>query len=152
MTANKEHRDPLAKTFNTQQARALAESFDTLRAQLATKQEVAELRGMLQEVLGRIDAALRPQSPAPAPEPAPAADSRGATAASPQAAVAEAEGVSEEAVVIIAATVAALWGKKARVRRIQRHIPTSGPSSAWAHQGRVVVHGSHNLGRFRQSR
>src|SRR5262249_47473471 len=53
---------------------------------------------------------------------------------------AEAEGLSEELVLVIGAAIAAYLGKKAHVRQIRLL-----GSAAWAQQGRVTVQASHVL-------
>jgi methylmalonyl-CoA carboxyltransferase large subunit len=52
----------------------------------------------------------------------------------------EAEGLSEELVVVISAAVAAFLGKKPHIRQI-RLVGTT----AWAQQGRVTIQASHAL-------
>ena len=83
-----------------------------------------------------------------------ALEARLAEAGWPAAVVAVKEGapqkdqaVSPETLVVIAAAVTAFLGKKVRIRsaRMLRHQAVS--ASAWAQQGRVAVHGSHNLRR-----
>jgi hypothetical protein len=53
------------------------------------------------------------------------------------------EQVSGETLSIISAVVAAVLGKRARVRGA--HLMRTAPSTIWAQQGRVFVQGSHNI-------
>jgi methylmalonyl-CoA carboxyltransferase large subunit len=53
----------------------------------------------------------------------------------------EAEGLSEELVLVISAAVAAFLGKKAHIRQIRLL-----GSAAWAQQGRATIQASHALG------
>ena len=52
----------------------------------------------------------------------------------------EAEGLSEELVLVISAAIAAFLGKKAHIRQIRLI-----GSAAWAQQGRVIIQASHAL-------
>ena len=52
----------------------------------------------------------------------------------------EAEGLSEELVLVISAAVAAFLGKKAHIRQIRLL-----GSAAWAQQGRTTIQASHAL-------
>jgi methylmalonyl-CoA carboxyltransferase 12S subunit len=86
----------------------------------ALRQEVARLRervAALEKANGQVSAVA---APAPAPE---------------------AEGLSEELVLVIGAAVAAFLGKRAHVRQIRLL-----GSAAWAQQGRVTIQASHTLG------
>jgi methylmalonyl-CoA carboxyltransferase large subunit len=49
-----------------------------------------------------------------------------------------AEGLSEELVLVLSAAIAAFLGKKAPIRQIRLI-----SSAAWAQQGRVTIHASH---------
>jgi methylmalonyl-CoA carboxyltransferase large subunit len=59
---------------------------------------------------------------------------------------AQAEGLSEELVLVISAAIAAFLGKKPRIRQI-RLLGTA----AWAQQGRITVQASHVLSRHTRS-
>ena len=72
-------------------------------------------------------AGAKPRPPAPAPAPAPAPP-------------AQAEGVSEEDLLVISAAIAAFLGKKPHIRQI-RLLGTT----AWSQQGRVTIQASHAL-------
>src|SRR5262245_34429612 len=87
----------------------------------ALRQEVARLG----ERVAALEAAAgtRPPAAAPAPPPAP-----------------EAEGLSEELVLVLSAAIAAFLGKKPHIRQI-RLVGTT----AWAQQGRVTIQASHAL-------
>ncbi|MFQ3586381.1 MAG: hypothetical protein SNJ74_06000 [Fimbriimonadaceae bacterium] len=51
-------------------------------------------------------------------------------------------GVSEEVLAIIAASVSAFLGNKARVRHVR---PVSSGLDSWRVQGRLAIQGSHNV-------
>src|SRR5262245_20042877 len=91
----------------------------------------SELRA-LSERLAHVEAAKSQSKPAPvlAKPPVPAQQE-----VSP-------EPVSEEALLIISAAVAAFLGERAHIRQV-RLISSGG----WALQGRVFIQASHNLGR-----
>ncbi len=92
----------------------------------AIQQELARL-GERVAALEAAAAATQAPAPAPAavpkPEPAP-----------------QAEGLSEELLLVIAAAVAAFLGKKAHIRQIRLL-----NSAAWAEHGRVTIQASHAL-------
>jgi methylmalonyl-CoA carboxyltransferase 12S subunit len=97
--------------------------------------ELSEALGALRHELARLGArvaaleaaaATTPRSPAPtAPSPRP---------------MEQAEGLSEELVLVISAAIAAFLGKKHHVRQI-RLLGTR----AWGQQGRVTIQASHDL-------
>src|SRR5262245_19958389 len=60
--------------------------------------------------------------------------------AAPAAPAPQAEGLSEELLLVLSAAVAAFLGKKAPIRQIRLL-----GSAAWAQQGRVTVQASHAL-------
>src|SRR5271167_1054034 len=99
-----------------------------MKPETASWTEVTEgLKAIRQELarLGQRVAALEEASGTRAPTPAP-----------PPAA--QAEGLSEELVLVISAAIAAYLGKKPRIRQI-RLVGTT----AWAQQGRVTIQASH---------
>ncbi len=107
-------------------------------AREALRDEMAAFRAWVAEQKG----AALPAAPALAVAPSPAAVAAPVTVAS---APAPSDGeLSEEILMVLAAAVAAVMGKKARIRRARPSIPMA--SSAWAQQGRVFVQASHNLG------
>ncbi len=54
--------------------------------------------------------------------------------------------ITSETLAMIAASVTAFLGKRVRVRSA-RMIQTPYAANPWAKQGRVIIQGSHNLGR-----
>jgi hypothetical protein len=54
--------------------------------------------------------------------------------------------IPSETLAIIAASVTAFLGKKVKVRSA-RMVQTPYAANPWARQGRVLIQGSHNLGR-----
>jgi methylmalonyl-CoA carboxyltransferase large subunit len=73
----------------------------------------------------------RPVAGAPPPAPLPVAAAK------------EEEPIEPEVLMVIAATVAAFMGKKARIRRVRRSAtPGMNP---WAQQGRVSIQASHMM-------
>lgn len=101
-----------------------------MKTESANWPEVAEtLEALRREVtrLGERVAALEkssaPKPPTPAPVP-----------------VAQAEGLSEEILLVLSAAIAAFLGKKAHIRQIRLIGAT-----AWAQQGRVTIQASHAL-------
>ncbi len=101
----------------------------------ALRQELSRLG----ERVTALEAANRSSAPAAAPaQEEPAMKAPTAAPGPPRPAVAE--GLSEELILVIAATIAAFLGKKAHIRQIQLV-----PSVAWAQQGRVLIQASHAL-------
>src|SRR5262245_29138325 len=109
-----------------------------MKPETADRDEVAEALGALRQEVARLGervaaleaAAGMKQAPAaPAPPPRP-----------------DAEGISEELILVISAAVAAFLGKKPHVRQI-RLVGTT----AWAQQGRVTIQASHALARHGRS-
>jgi methylmalonyl-CoA carboxyltransferase large subunit len=87
-----------------------------------------ELRRLGERVAAlEASAGVKPRAPAPAPAAAPAPP-------------AQAEGVSEEILLVISAAIAAFLGKKPHIRQI-RLLGTT----AWSQQGRVTIQASHAL-------
>jgi methylmalonyl-CoA carboxyltransferase large subunit len=98
--------------------------------------EVAEaLEALRKEVarLGERVAALEAGRAAPVP---PASGPQAAGTAAPL----QAEGISEEILLVISAAIAAFLGKKAPIRQIRLL-----RSDAWAQQGRTTIQASHTL-------
>jgi methylmalonyl-CoA carboxyltransferase large subunit len=106
-----------------------------------TSQILKELQAKL-EALETKNAALEarilelehPPKPVAAPLPAPASAAQAAPV-QPQA-----ESISEEVMLAIAAAVAAYLGERAHIRVVRLV-----PSQAWAQQGRVSIQASHRL-------
>jgi methylmalonyl-CoA carboxyltransferase large subunit len=100
----------------------VAEALEALRQELARLGErVAALEGAV---------GVKPRGAAPSPVAPP-----------PQAKQpVEAEGLSEELVLVISAAIAAFLGKKPHVRQIRLL-----GSAAWAQQGRTTIQASHAL-------
>jgi methylmalonyl-CoA carboxyltransferase large subunit len=93
----------------------------------AIREEMARLH----ERVAALEAAAATSPPAPAPAPVATPLSKSA----PQA-----EAVSDELVLVIAAAVAAFLGKRAHVRQIRLL-----SSASWAEHGRVTIQASHAL-------
>ena len=107
------------ETANSSQ---VAEVLEALRQELARLGErVAALEGAV---------GVKPRAPAPIPTAQPPDNKRPA----------EAEGLSEELVLVISAAVAAFLGKKPHIRQVRLL-----GSAAWAQQGRVIIQASHAL-------
>ena len=101
----------------------VAEALNELRAELRT----------LSERLARLEAERVPSPPmAAAKAPAPAVIPE----------IEQPEPIPEEILLVISAAVAAFLGERVPIRQV-RLISSPG----WALQGRVVIQGSHNLGR-----
>jgi methylmalonyl-CoA carboxyltransferase large subunit len=83
----------------------------------------------------------------PAPAPPQARPAVPPTAVAPEPPT---DGLNDEMIAVLTATVAAFLGKKARIRRARLVSPMT-HSSAWAQQGRVYVQASHNLGAMQRS-
>jgi methylmalonyl-CoA carboxyltransferase 12S subunit len=100
---------------------------------------VAALGALRQEVarLGERVAALEAGA---GKETAPAAAPEAVVAETPAPAPPQAEGLSEELVLVIGAAIAAFLGKKPHIRQIRLL-----GSAAWAQQGRVTIQASHAL-------
>src|SRR5262245_22906205 len=94
----------------------VTEALDALRREVA---RLGDRVAALEAGAGRVQH--------PSPEPA-----------RPPPSAPTAEGVSEEVVLVIAATVAAFLGKKAPIRQIRLI-----GSTAWTQQGRVTIQASH---------
>ena len=106
-----------SETANSSQ---VAEALEALRQELARLGErVAALEGAV---------GVKPRVAAPS---APAADNKRP---------AEAEGLSEELLMVISAAVAAFLGKRPHIRQIRLL-----GSAAWAQQGRTTIQASHAL-------
>lgn len=91
------------------------------------------LRGMeerIHNLESRAGEAPRPLASAPVPAPLPVA-------------AAKEEEIEPEVLMVIAATVAAFMGHRARIRRVRRSF-TQG-MNPWAQQGRVSIQASHNV-------
>ena len=100
----------------------VAEALEALRQELARLGErVAALEGVV---------GVKPRVAAPAPS-APPADNKQP---------AQAEGLSEELVLVISAAIAAFLGKKPHIRMVRLL-----GSAAWAQQGRTTIQASHAL-------
>ena len=100
----------------------LQESLGALREELKRLGErVAALEGAV---------GVKPRAPAPIPTAQPPDNKRPA----------EAEGLSEELLLVISAAVAAFLGKKPHIRQV--HLLGS---AAWAQQGRATIQASHAL-------
>jgi methylmalonyl-CoA carboxyltransferase large subunit len=107
------------ETANSSQ---VADALEALRQELARLGErVAALEGAV---------GVNPRAPAAAPAAQPADTRRPA----------EAEGLSEELVLVISAAIAAFLGKKPHIRQIRLL-----GSAAWAQQGRATIQASHSL-------
>jgi methylmalonyl-CoA carboxyltransferase large subunit len=85
----------------------------------------------------------KPTAPTPAAVPP-------KEAAAPDGPPAAEEELSPETIMILSAAVAAVLGKKARIRSA-RLMPST-PSTAWAQQGRASIQASHHLGYARHGR
>jgi methylmalonyl-CoA carboxyltransferase 12S subunit len=103
---------------NTSPTTDLAQLVEELRAELHT----------VSERLARLEAAVQVAGPVPATP---------SQSASTQT---EAEPVSEEIMLVIAAAVAAFLGERAHIRQVRLI-----RSAAWAQQGRVSIQASHQL-------
>ena len=107
----------------------VAESLEALRQEIARLSErvavLEKARDQGTETPTR-SASEAPSSPASAPRPAAPAK--------------EAEGISEELILVISAAIAAFLGKKPHIRQI-RLVSTA----AWAQQGRATIQASHAL-------
>ena len=108
-------------TPETANSSQVAEALEALRQELARLGErVAALEGAV---------GVRPRAPAPAPAQPP-----------DNTRPAEAEGLSEELLLVISAAIAAFLGKRPHVRQIRLL-----GSAAWAQQGRTTIQASHAL-------
>jgi methylmalonyl-CoA carboxyltransferase large subunit len=106
-------------TSETANSSQVAEALEALRQELARLGErVAALEGA---------AGGKPRAPAPAAPP---------QAKQPP----QAEGLSEELVLVISAAVAAFLGKRPHIRMVRLL-----GSAAWAQQGRTTIQASHAL-------
>jgi methylmalonyl-CoA carboxyltransferase 12S subunit len=103
------------------------DSAQLMEALAALRREVARLS----ERVAALEAAAggKPRATAPASPPPP-----------------EADGLSEELLLVISAAIAAFLGKKPHIRQI-RLVGTA----AWAQQGRVTIQASHALSRHSRS-
>ena len=100
----------------------VADALAALRLELARLGErVAALEGAV---------GVKPRAPAPIPTAQPPDNKRPA----------EAEGLSEELVLVISAAIAAFLGMKPHIRQIRLL-----GSAAWAQQGRTTIQASHAL-------
>jgi methylmalonyl-CoA carboxyltransferase large subunit len=107
------------ETANSSQ---VAEALESLRRELARLSErVAALEGAV---------GVKLRAPASAPSAPPPDNKRPA----------EAEGLSEELVLVISAAIAAFLGMKPHIRQIRLL-----GSAAWAQQGRTTIQASHAL-------
>ena len=103
----------------------VADTLESLRQELAR----------LGERVAALEKVAKGTGGTPVP-PAPSAPATSGTGVPPV----EAEGLSEEIVLVISAAVAAFLGKKAPIRQIRLL-----GSTAWAQQGRVTIQASHTL-------
>ena len=110
-----------------------------MKTEAANSSQVAEALEALRQELARLGervaaleatAGARPRAAPPAPA-APTPDKKQP---------AEAEGLSEELVLVISAAIAAFLGKKPHIRMVRLL-----GSAAWAQQGRTTIQASHAL-------
>jgi len=121
---------PEKKSKNAASDESLQQALDALGAQ------VAELRARLEKL-----EAAGAETPAAAVTPAAGPVVEAAAAETAKAApVEEAEGISEEVLLVLSAAVAAFLGKRPHIRAIRLH-----RTGAWAQQGRVFIQASHQL-------
>lgn len=109
--------------------------------QQAIEAQMAALAGALKALQAKVaELSVVPELQAAA---APAV-AKETAAAKHESALREEEQVTPETLVVIAAAVTAFLGKKVRIRSA-KVLQASHPGvSAWAQQGRALVHGSHN--------
>jgi methylmalonyl-CoA carboxyltransferase large subunit len=110
-----------------------------MKPETANSSQVAEALEALRRELARLGervAALEGAIGAKPDAPAVAAAAQPADAKRP----AEAEGLSEELVLVISAAIAAFLGKRPHIRQIRLL-----GSAAWAQQGRTTIQASHAL-------
>jgi methylmalonyl-CoA carboxyltransferase 12S subunit len=107
------------ETANSSQ---VADALEALRQELA---RLGERVAALEAAVG-----VKPRAVAPAPVAPPPDKKRPA----------EAEGLSEELLLVISAAIAAFLGKKPHIRQIRLL-----GSAAWAQQGRTTIQASHAL-------
>jgi anti-sigma factor RsiW len=108
-------------------------------ADAATKADVARLEAAIARLEARMDGLLgghvTERAPAPKHEEGPPPE-------------AQAQGITHDEVVLLAAAAAAFLGVPARIRSARRIGATAPPviTSPWGQQGRVLIQGSHDLG------
>ncbi len=66
--------------------------------------------------------------------------------------IAAPDAIDHTTLVLLSAAVATVLAGRGRVRRIRRVVPGDAPRSAWGMQGRLLVQGSHLIGRGEQRR
>ncbi len=110
-----------------------------MKAETANSSQVAEALEALRQELARLGERVAALEAAEGPKPRAASPAPAATPPQPKR-PAEAEGLSEELVLVISAAVAAFLGKKPHIRQIRLL-----GSAAWAQQGRVTIQASHAL-------
>jgi len=128
----------------------------TAAARRAVQREVESLRAAMTPAApvvpaAKVAAAVPAPVPVAAPAPAPAPAPTPAPVAKPAPVVAEPPAeLDQDTILILTAVVAAVLGKKARIRGARLMQTTV--AGAWAQQGRASIQASHNLAFARHGR